>query len=33
MVAAPVIAPPVVVRPKIYIPGRPIYNFFEAITP
>ncbi|EMI21231.1 secreted protein [Rhodopirellula maiorica SM1] len=30
---APVAPAPVVVRPKVYVPGRPIYNFFQAITP
>ncbi|GAA5505787.1 hypothetical protein [Novipirellula caenicola] len=30
---APVAVSPVVVRPKVYVPGRPIYNFFQAITP
>ncbi len=25
--------PAVVVRPKVYVPGQPIRNFFRAITP
>jgi len=32
-VAAPVAAPPVIVRPKVYIPGRPLRNLLQAITP
>ncbi len=32
-VVAPTTTTPVIVRPKVYIPGRPIRNFFEAITP
>ena len=29
----PVAAPPVVLSPKVYVPGRPVRNFFEAIRP
>ncbi|WP_153558212.1 hypothetical protein [Roseimaritima sediminicola] len=33
MTGRPVAAAPVVVRPKVYVPGRPLYNLFQAITP
>ncbi len=28
-----VAAQPVIVRPKVYVPGQPVRNFFRAITP
>ena len=28
-----VYAPPVIVRPKVYVPGQPVRNFFRAVTP